>query len=422
MPMSHEVVYVLPFSCESPDATLLVDWLATQSDARWIRLVHRQHTLGWIDRDRAALPLTWTTTAPGSLADEPWEGALWPWSQTALRGALQSTQYTEAEADLRVALLQWAQRLPPHRCGDRAARGLWHVLALQPRLAPHMAEAMERWAEAVTTSAYWTPRLRALLSEAPVAPPLHRALHKEQVLARLGIQRALFPLDPPDRWVAVDWVGVARESASLFQSHRALLVRGELWVPWRVALPWLWRAVARQVLLHPEDALPCSSVARRSSPAGQHLTKGLLDAWRRLLPSPRVVASTDVRSWPPCLRRAWLQPRHMKYEERSALWSSWLAAGLAADALVAWADAHAAVFYPDGSNHVEEYRREIRGWARTVARRGPGCAPEMHCATRRSRRLVSATECAACDKECDVEDLALRLTPSQRVRHGAAKQ
>lgn len=412
-----ELVCTLPYDAPGVvEVGWLRRWLHGQPPWRVIRVVHRQRTLGWIDRDHTIDVLaTW----PGKPKPVAEAGVPWPWSRDVFHAALgEARTFPDAERDVQAFLAQITGRLRLDQYAERAARGVWYVLlavaqlggAEDARLNQALRWWTEQWVGEPRSLEVWRGWLRVKLT----------AVDPRRARVFLPEDRAVFPLDEYDSFVAVPWETMAREAAAHMAQHRVCLVGGELWLPERVALRWQLCVEARMAR---QWVLGAWTPEMRRSPGWALLLRSVYAGYQRwVCPAipPATIGAVPLKQWPPCLQSAWLRPRHMKNQQRVAVWRSLLAMGVGRDALLARVSASMGLYYPTASALEREqqwrgYRNEIR-WE---SEHGTTPPRETPCERRRMLGWVDARTCARCDR-CAGLGAAEARSPWQRAQLNVA--
>lgn len=425
---AHELVYTMPFEEEELRAEHVREWLRTQPSWHVVRVVHRRRTLGWLDRDaaRGAVCLL-TRPTPAVSPLPPGAEGRWPWTRAVREAALgPSRLFPDVERDVQACLAQLTGRLEPAQFTERAARGVWVLLLAEAvgeaPLGDEWPRALRSWTAARLEAAVEDGAMHAWWADAPEkrAPPRPVSLAEARV--REGALRDVFPWE--GTFAALPWETVATSPAAggHWTSRRLVLVRGEAWLPARLAWRWGLQELAQRVWTGARVELPRACAGWTRHPASRLLLRSAHAALRRwLAPAPAATprpGGVDVLLWPPCLRRAWFRPRHMRHTERTAVWCSLLAVGVSAEELRQHTAAHMKAYYPraapaERQAYLREYVRDIQRWAQKVgAVKEP---PEAWCRRRRAEGWSSGIECERCDRACG-DRARVAVTPSQRAR------
>lgn len=418
-------------------------WLAKQPPARWITVVRRGRTEGFLDREahgtlQLLRGLPSNVCPPGSVAEEPTGDPVlrWPWSRAFAKQWLERLPHAPSEM---TDVLAWVADVaaPAAATRPRAAHGVWWVLlavAMAPVLHTEGVDASALRARVLA----WSARLVdecAPGAEQLIAPSVRRwdrRVHADSVAVVVTPATGYFPLDPPRHghaWAAAPWESVTAAFAAC--PHRRVLAHGEVWLPLRVLLYERLVQTAAVVV----DKVLTRSWAWFHTDAGRNWQRHprvqafLLDVYaslRRLLqPSPPAAvvvghAALQRDRLPPCLARVLRRPSHLKHEARVRVWSSLMACGATQGELEAHTRRHIAVMYPGATTEAARQKqatslvREIEQLYRTrLARR---VTYENSCVRWRLTDMATVRDCMQCDAACayDVEDVATLRTPSSR--------
>ncbi len=419
-------------------------WLSTQPPARWVQVVHRGRTEGFLDRDATGHMRLLSSIDPST---RPIECELdtrcaWPWTRLFVTTWLRRAHHA---ADEMTDVLAWAacsgldhvefhtKELGTH---TRAARGAWWVcmaLAAGPNLRYECAD-VDRVLERMRS---WSDRLVEMCAPWAHDLALSSLCTGDRVLAADVATRITgrtadhyFPFDQArygHPWMAVPW-----ESAAAYVSmgrRKGLVLHGELWLPSRVVMRERLAQTATTIV---------NCVVRRSwswfrtqegvawttHPRVQAFLRDVGAAVLKLV-KPSLAGSVPGRSGfrqdclPPCVARTLDRPVHLSHAQRVRVWSSLLACGVQSTDVVLHIRRSIARMYPgvDGrslSRYTLELTREVESLHRSRTVRG--VTYEVSCIQWRSDGLASPSECAQCDRACtgDIEDLSTLRSPSQR--------